>query len=897
MLIVWVILGLLTGLTVNELWPMNMLLGETRWLAMATGGAAGLLGALIQRQGERIAALERRLESLTGKAQSAARANTESRQAPPQAPAAKPETDHPETTPAPAAASTPLPASAAARQAPRPAPPRPPRPAQPSAAGRWLRRWFTAGNVPVKVGVLVLMIGMAALLRYATEQGWLSFPIELRLSGVALAALFMLYLGWRQRSRRRVFGLTLQGGAIGILLLTVFAAFRLYALLPSSASFILMIVLVAGAGILAIRQQALSLAIMALVAGFAAPVLLASDTGQPALLFSWYAVLNLAVFSVAWFRAWPILNRLGFIFTFAIGSLWGVLAWSPAHFSVAQGFLLLFFAFYLVIPILLARRSGRVEALLVFGLPLLAMPLQIALLDGDRMLIALSAVLGAIIYLASAALMARRPALRGLAQAHAVLAIGLATLAVPFAFSGPTITLIWALEGAALVWFGCLQQRRLSRMTGLALQTLAGLVWLVNQALLWGDPGPLLLNNLFIGAMGLALAGLVSAWAYQRAGAAAWRINLIAAWALGFWLLGGWFECIRQIDDRDMAAALIGFLAITTLLWAWLRASRQWLLAAPVPAISLGLAGLLVAAQLNFGSPLAGWGALAWLLVLAAGLGADRLLAPMDPRWRAWTALGHHLAVLVMLSAAAAEWVLGQGHLGSGWAWLAGAAPVCLLTAWLLYDRPPPLSLPPRSATLPGKLSGLCLLALVLGLIASLQSSGGASPLPWLPLFNPLELTQVMALILILALGQYQSTRDRQTAAAGSAIPPAVPAALGLVVLSVMTLRANHHLAGIAWEPAALIAAHQVQASLSVLWALLGVVAWIIGSRRRLPPLWWAGAILMGIVLLKLLLIDRQFLSTVAGIVSFLAFGLLSMLVGYLAPAPPKQSRSGESTP
>lgn len=885
-IIVWMLVGLLLGLTVSEFWPMNMLLGETRWLAIAAGAAIGLLIAMLQRQGERISALERRLEALSCDEElepppfeSIARPAQPAQQAPVPEGAT-------EAPPQAAAYSSPATSAAASR----PARQARPRPAQPSGFGRWLRRWFTAGNVPVKVGVLVLMIGMAALLRYVTEQGWLSFPIELRLSAVVVAALFMLHLGWRQRSQRRIFGLTLQGGAIGILLLTLFAAFRLYALLPASASFVLMILLVAGAGVLAIRQQALSLAIMALVAGFAAPVLLASDQGQPALLFSWYAVLNLAVFGVAWFHAWPILNRLGFVFTFAVGTLWGVLAWSPAHFAVAQGFLLLFFAFYFLIPILLSRRSGRVEVLLVFGLPLLAMPLQIGLLEGDRMLIAISAMLGAVIYLLSAVLMARRSALKALAQAHAVLAIGLATLAVPFAFSGPTITLIWALEGAALVWFGCLQQRRLSRIVGLGLQTIAGLTWLFNQALYWGDPGPMLLNNLFIGAMALVAAGLVSAWAYQRADAGPWRVNLFVGWALAFWLLGGWCEILRHLDDRHTAAALIGFFAITALFWAWLRAKRRWLLAAPVAALSLGLSALLVAAQLDTGSPLAGWGAGAWLLILAAGLGADRLLTPLDPRWRSWTALSHHLAIFTMLSATLAKFVLDHGHLGGGWAWLAGSAPVLLLTAWLLSGRPPPLNLPPSSAKLPNALNGLCLLAVVLGLIASLQSSGASSPLPWLPLFNPLELAQLIALILIW-------TQSRKAASAGVAIPQALTALIGLLALSVMTLRANHQLAGIAWEPAALIAAHQVQASLSVVWALLGVFAWIIGSRRQIPVLWWAGAILMGIVLLKLLLIDRQFLSTVAGIVSFLAFGLLSMLVGYLAPAPPKQSRSGDATP
>src|SRR5690606_9820684 len=130
----------------------------------------------------------------------------------------------------------------------RSAPPR-----GPSVADR-MRRWFTDGNVPVKIGMLVLFAGVAALLKHASDQGWLRLPIELRLAGVALAAIGALAFGWRQRIARHGFGLVLQGGAIGILLLVVFAAFRLYHLLPAGAAFALMLVLVAGAGLLAVLQ-------------------------------------------------------------------------------------------------------------------------------------------------------------------------------------------------------------------------------------------------------------------------------------------------------------------------------------------------------------------------------------------------------------------------------------------------------------------------------------------------------------------------------------------------------------------------------------------------------------------------------------------------------------------
>ena len=87
---------------------------------------------------------------------------------------------------------------------------------------------------------------------------------------------------------------------------------------------------------------------------------------------------------------------------------------------------------------------------------------------------------------------------------------------------------------------------------------------------------------------------------------------------------------------------------------------------------------------------------------------------------------------------------------------------------------------------------------------------------------------------------------------------------------------------------------NEVQTALTVVWSVLGVLGWIFGSRRGDRLLWAAGAVLMGVVLLKLVLIDRQHLGTLFGIVSFLAYGLLCTAVGYFAPAPPRRSASPE---
>ncbi len=107
-----------------------------------------------------------------------------------------------------------------------------------------------------------------------------ALPIGMRLAGLALAAMAALLFGWRERGRRRAFALAVQGGAIGVLLMTVFGAFRLYHLLPAGVSFALMLVLVAATCWLALLQDSIALAVLAILAGFAAPML-PPPAGQP----------------------------------------------------------------------------------------------------------------------------------------------------------------------------------------------------------------------------------------------------------------------------------------------------------------------------------------------------------------------------------------------------------------------------------------------------------------------------------------------------------------------------------------------------------------------------------------------------------------------------------------
>jgi uncharacterized membrane protein len=130
--------------------------------------------------------------------------------------------------------------------------------------------WLTGGNLFVRAGVILTFLGIVFLLRFSFEHGL--FPLEFRLIGSALVSLVLLVYGWRLRQREGSYGLILQGGGIGILYLTIFAAFNLYQLMPALLAFSLLVIIVTLTGLLAVQQNSLALAIFAIVDGFITPL-------------------------------------------------------------------------------------------------------------------------------------------------------------------------------------------------------------------------------------------------------------------------------------------------------------------------------------------------------------------------------------------------------------------------------------------------------------------------------------------------------------------------------------------------------------------------------------------------------------------------------------------------
>ena len=883
------------------------LLDEFAGVVVLIGIIAYVMGFLGLR--DRIARLERRLDAevaKNSKAQALVSAN---------------DTAHTRATPPPAAARTPSPSSKPvapsappARSAPdlggepvpvaRPAPVRNAgvTPESPNDGPLdWLRNWVSGGNWLVRSGILLLFVGASFLLKFAADHALL--PVSLRLAGVALTALAMVAFGFKLKAHRRAYALALEGGGIGLMYLTLYAAFRLYDLLPAAVALSLMVLVAIAACVLALRQNALALAVLAAVGGFAAPLLASSGSGDHVLLFAYYTVLNVGVLSVALFRAWRALNLVGFVATFGVGALWGYHAYQPQHLASVEPFLVGFFALYVAVAVLFALKRSvslrdPIDSTLLFGTPLAAFALQSQLVADIEFALCFSAVVVAGVY-ASLALVLhrmRRSHLQSVVEAFIALAIGFATVAIALAFDARWTSASWALEGAALVWVGCRQNRTLAKLAGGALQLLACGAWIMH-----GFEQVHFHHADYLGTVMLALAGLVSAASLNRRlqqGQTFWGDHPLGLalflWGIAWWFAGG----LLEIDQAIGAAHQIGVSLLYLSASAWVldlvgeRIRVSWFrhAASALPASLLLVAVVqLLSAQQPFASVAdIGW-PVAWLtsvLLARRGEGRRMLSSASMLAMTFWTVtgiLGWQLFELLNTAFVPPIW--------RDCAWLAVPAIALGANVWACKQRAVwPFTLHHRT------LRGIACVPLVLTIAIAMlglnvMHPGSQWPLLDWPVLNPVDLCMVVGLLAVVMWWRELPSRCLGLGRGAWAV---LPSALGFVWLNAMLLRTLHFQFDIDYTWEVLFRSTLVQTSVSLLWALSALTAMVFGTRRHARVVWLTGAALMGVVVLKLLLVDLASTGTLARIVSFIGVGALLLVVGWFSPVPPRRDASSD---
>lgn len=807
------------------------------------------------------------------------------------------------------------------------------------------RDWLMGGNPIVRVGLLILFVGLSFLVRYAANYGLL--PIELRLAAVGAVGAALVAVGYNRRAIRPDFALVVQGAGVAVLYLTVFAAARQYGLLPPLPAFALMVVFCALGCALALLQNAQGLALAAFLGGFAVPVLLGGEAETPMGLFTYGTILNLAILFIAWKRSWRLLNLLGFFATFGLATLWGLDAYEPRHFLVCQLFLAASVLIYLFTAILYAHNTpgklGNVaDNTLLFGPAIAGFGLQAGLVQHYEYGSAVAALCFAAAYIGLAwyCLRQRREELRVLIECLGAIGIGFVTLAVPLALDVRWTSSAWALEGAGAFWVGMRQARWVPRLFGLLLQAVAALV-LVTTLQTTQSAIPLL-NGGFIGALLVAVPVLATAWwlrrplphsgsalasAYGRAEFSLKEVTFLSGFMLACLALaleltrtlppatiGDWGEPALAVNLQRLGLMLAVLAAMAVS--AWQGRKHGWAVATWPAQLSLLVLGAGFLAQLSAGRNVLYWpDAGFWFAAIALHAhllrsedrlhvdGSGKTIRGLFHAGTVWLGTGMLANALYLGIERARLW-------DTSWAGviflLSATAVLAGLTRWagrrgaagaagLRWPLDPHARAYYWIAAVP-------LAALTLGgtLVTALLAEGVTDPLPYVPLINPVDLSLGLGLVALGAWRRMLRGAQPRGAAIGLVLDDAAFAAwagLLFVVVNTVWLRTAHHWLGVEWSGEALMNSMVVQTGLSILWTLLAMALMILAHRRALRVVWLAGAALLVMVVLKLLLVDMSQSDSWERVVAFIGVGVLMLVIGYFAPLPPRKGETEGDTP
>jgi uncharacterized membrane protein len=823
------------------------------------------------------------------------------------------------------------------------------RPVDDPAIIRYLREYFSGPNLLVRVGVIVLFFGVAFLLKYAAERTHL--PIELRLMGVIVGAMVMLVIGWRLRTRLEDYALVMQGGAIGVIYLTVFSALRLFAVLEPAYALIILTAVGIFSAILAVLQNARSLAILGICGGFLAPILTSTGEGNHVVLFSYYALLNAGIFGMAWFKAWRPLNLLGFAFTFVISTFWGVTRYHAADFASTEPFLILFFLFYVGIAVMYANRQSPdlknyVDGTLVFGTPIIAFGLQAGMMQQQEMLqifeygLSVSAVVLSLFYVTLAKILfeRKRDSLRMLVESFLALSIVFATLAIPLALDGRWTAGAWALEGAAVLWMGVRQNRVLARVFGSLLQFAAGFALLTDYR--YHETPLAILNSVYIGAVLVSFAGLFSAWFMQRkqtslsgsnhtalplpnpppksenllaghpregASAPLREVNIyefelplayaLFAWGVLWWLGSGLREIEHFVSREYQSNAALLFFTFTSMVFSMLHRRLAWPLAM-IPALGLLPAMVLVTlVQIAFTThPFAHAGFICWPISFAM---LYWILRRHENDVDEQAISIFHMVTLWLLAfllSTEVAWAINHVVQGKGtWPLIAWALVPGLVVGGLSL-RGPNIRWPVAAhlhtylgvAALP-----LAAFLWLWSLFTNFNSNGDPYPISYLPLLNPLDLAQIFVFIVL-------ATWLIKVRLLGIPILNNIPregrfaamAGTVFVWLNAALLRTLHYWADVPFNTYSMMHSVLVQTCLAIFWSVLAMALMRYASQKKQRAVWMVGGALMGAVVLKLFTVDISSRSSLEGIISFIGVAVLMLIIGYIAPLPAKQEAS-----
>lgn len=762
-------------------------------------------------------------------------------------------------------------------------------------------QWIITGNPLAKIGMLLLFFGLSYLLKYSIENELISASTRLMMAGGGCLAL--LGIGWWLRKKNLIYALILQGGGIGGLYITIFAATKIYDFIPIGFALAIMVFICLVSVALAVIHRAISLAVLASLGGYLAPVLLSTGSGNYVALFSYYLILSIGILIISHWQVWRLLNLIGFAFTFGIGVMWAIPNYSHVDYLPCQLFLIAnWFIFGVATELSTLKNKLKLnipfDATLLFGTPLVGFIFQHRLASEWEYGVAIASSLYALVYFALTWFTLKRYREEGklLSIAFFMLSATFATLAVPFAFSAEWTSIVWSIEGVMILAFSVLQQQKKPAFVGTALIATSFVIllkmgiyelneWLMLMAqvivvfaasILWYRAQFTKIDNKTVGFTTLFIGGI------------SWIYSLLLLVENGqYWL-------IPHVN-------LLAFALILISCWGMFFAGKKshFFELANCSILLWPISALLMLVYLSKADPLIdSWlSSVLWIAIFASGfylLKLNTLLA--NQRLNKQIIHGLHLGFIALFLFTEMVWLIRTYYLQIS-LHFTGAIFVSSLFIVLSYilstkvNWVKPYQYVYQAITVP--VLGLLLLLLVMANL----NGGNTIGMKFIPLFNPMDIMGIIALWITYKFIEQLKQQPKFEAIFQTykhVIAYFVPLAIFWWANGIL-LRGLVFATDIEWNYYLILNSKVIQTVLAIVWTITALVMMITATRKKLRSPWFVGGALLAVVIAKLFLIDITLSSGLLRALAFIGVALLILLIGYFSPLPPKRQLDNKS--
>ncbi|WP_027137307.1 DUF2339 domain-containing protein [Gaetbulibacter saemankumensis] len=320
---------------------------------------------------------------------------------------------------------------------------------------------FIGENLINKIGIIIIIIGVAIGAKYSIEHNLIS-PLTRIILGY-LVGVGLLGFGIKLKTSYENFSAVLVSGAISIMYFMTYAAYSFYMLFPQVVAFVFMVVFTIFSVIAALHYNKQVIAHIGLVGAYAVPFLLSEESGNATILFSYMVIINGGILVIAIKKYWKPLYLSSFVITWLIYASWQLYSYSSGvYFGVALTFIIIFFtifyAAFLVFKLIKKEQFQITDILMLLANSFVFYGFGYGILEshevGSQLLGVFTLCNGIVHFIVSVIIYKQKLGDKNLFYLVSGLVLVFITITIPVQLDGNWVTLLWVGEGALLFWIG-----------------------------------------------------------------------------------------------------------------------------------------------------------------------------------------------------------------------------------------------------------------------------------------------------------------------------------------------------------------------------------------------------------------------------------------------------------